>query len=578
MRAGSGLVRLALLSGGRAVDKVERTIAIEPPGELVRALHPGEVVDGAGRFRFDLPAAAAAASSRGVLRLFRGAADQALDGLDGMLAEPHGCFEQASSTTYPNLLVLRLLRGAPRMEAVRARARDLVGQGYQRLISYEVTGGGFSWFGEAPANQVLTAYGLMEFVDMAAVYPVDPALIARTRTWLLGKQQRDGSWRPDPAWLHDWSAMQSKLATTAFIAWSLAESGARGRPLERALAYLRARRADLARSPYLLALWAAAESAHGGARNPALAALLRAGASDGGGLGFRARGATLLHARGQSADVQVTALAATALARGGRRVEARRALDWLWKARSGSYGWGTTQSTVLALRAAALATAPAPTSGILHARIDGRAAGTIDLASIDVPSLTLPALPPGRHELTLEGDARGQLRADLRLSWRERSAARPQAAGLSVALTAPTTSIPLGGRASFAATLKNLTREPLAMPTAVLPIPPGFAADPSSVARLRRTPGVSRVEDQGDSLVVYLLDLAAGAAIDLRYQLDAHAECSVLQRPASAYAFYTPELRGRSSAHRLTVRRGVPAARSAAPPEHHRSPPRPVWW
>ncbi len=75
-----------------------------------------------------------------MLRLFRGAADQALDGLDGMLAEPHGCFEQTSSTTYPNLLVLRLLRGAPRMAAVRARARDLVGQGYQRLISYEVPG------------------------------------------------------------------------------------------------------------------------------------------------------------------------------------------------------------------------------------------------------------------------------------------------------------------------------------------------------------------------------------------------------------------------------------------------------
>ena len=576
LRAGDGRVRLALLADGRAVDQVERTIAIEPPGELVRALHTGEVLDGAARFRFELPAAAA--TSRGVLRLFRGAADQAIDGLDGMLAEPHGCFEQTSSTTYPNLLVLRLLRGAPRMERVRARARDLVGQGYQRLISYEVQGGGFSWFGETPANQVLTAYGLMEFVNMAAVYPVNPALIARTRAWLLAKQQRDGSWRPDAAWLHDWSTVQSQLATTAFIAWSLAESGARGRPLERALAYLRGRRADLGRSPYLLALWAAAESAHQGTRNPALASLLRAGTSEGSGLGFRAAGKTLLHARGQAADVQVTALAATALARGGRRAEARRALDWLWKARSGSYGWGTTQSTVLALRAAALATAPAPSSGILHARIDGKPAGTIDLASIDVPSLTLPALPPGSHELILEGDAPGQLRADLRLSWRERSAAREHAAGLSVALTAPSTSIPLGGRASFAATIKNLTREPVAMPTAVLPIPPGFAADPASVARLRRTPGISRVEDQGDSLVVYLLDLAAGAAIDLRYQLDAQAECSVLQRPASAYAFYTPELRGHSSAQRLTVRRGAPTGRTATAPDHHRSPPRPVWW
>ena len=42
-----------------------------------------------------------------------------------------------------------------------------------------VKGGGFSWFGNEPAHQILTAYGLLEFSDMAKVHDVDPALIAR---------------------------------------------------------------------------------------------------------------------------------------------------------------------------------------------------------------------------------------------------------------------------------------------------------------------------------------------------------------------------------------------------------------
>jgi alpha-2-macroglobulin-like protein len=555
-RAGRGSVRLALVAGGRAVDRVERAIAIDPPGELVRSLRTGDVVDGGAHLRFDVPAAGAAAagSPGGVLRLFRGAADQARDGLDGMLEEPHGCFEQTSSTTYPDLLVLRLLPDGPRTAAARARARGMVGRGYQRLLSYEVAGGGFSWFGETPANQVLTAYGLMEFVDMAQVYPVDPALIARTRAWLLGKQLADGSWRPDHREMEGGARLDTPLATTAFVAWALAESGARGRGIDRALAYLRGHRAALARSPYLLALWAAAESARPGRASPALPLLLRAAEATRGGLWFRAAGTTLLHARGQSADVQVTALAATALARAGRTPETRRALDWLWQARSPTYGWGTTHSTVLALRAAGLAAPPAPTSGLLRARLDGQPIGTIDLASIDVPSLRLPAaLAPGAHDLVLDGQAPGLLRADLRVSWRERLAPRAARAGLSVSLDAPAAPIALGSPASFTATIENLTAESIAMPTAVLPIPPGFSADPSSLAALEHVSGISRVEDHGDSIAVYLLDLAPHGRVDLAYRLDTNAECNVLLRPATAYAFYSPELRGRSAATRVRV-------------------------
>ena len=53
---------------------------------------------------------------------------------------------------------------------IAATASNYIQLGYQRLLSFEVGGGGFDWFGRGPANVVLTAYGLMEFADMAKVY------------------------------------------------------------------------------------------------------------------------------------------------------------------------------------------------------------------------------------------------------------------------------------------------------------------------------------------------------------------------------------------------------------------------
>jgi len=37
--------------------------------------------------------------------------------------------------------------------------KKYVGTGYQRLLTFEVQGGGFSLFGQPPADPFLTAYG-----------------------------------------------------------------------------------------------------------------------------------------------------------------------------------------------------------------------------------------------------------------------------------------------------------------------------------------------------------------------------------------------------------------------------------
>lgn len=548
---GEARVRLDLTEAGAPVDAVERTFPVEAPGRLERRVVSATLDARAPRLNFTLPPGAAPGTLSGALRIYRGPADAVLDGLESLIAAPYGCFEQTSSTTYPNLMVLRLLDPSdPSHAATRARAADFVATGYQRLVGYEVPGGGFSWFGEAPANRVLTAYGLMEFADMAAVYPVDPALIARTRDWLIAAQREDGGWDPDENWLHDWSAAQGAVSTTAWIAHALAAAGGADEALSKARGYLRANAAELSADPFLTALWALAEDPDG-AHAP-VTALRRHLMPAAPGARLYA-GKSLFAAAGQAADVQATALAARVFHRNG--IDAAPLREWLWTARSPGGGWGSTQGTVLALHAA-LDAKPPKTLPPLAVALDGQPHATLDLDGAALPTLPLPPLAPGEHAFTV--DATVPLLTDLRWQWRGEGIPTAEVNGIEVTLTPDREAITRGGAVEMTLTLQNPGAEAIAMPTAEVPVPPGFTPDRESLARLQAEGRIARYEVLGSQINLYLTRLAPGEVITLPYRLDADAECDVIQRGPQAFAYYAPDVRGAAAPLRLRV---------TAPPE-----------
>jgi uncharacterized protein YfaS (alpha-2-macroglobulin family) len=151
------------------------------------------------------------------------------DGAEAMLQEPYGCFEQTSSTTFPNILVLQLLqksgRSNPRIEK---RALELIDKGYKRLAGFEVKSGGFDWFGNPPSHEALTAFGLIEFFEMQKVYSkVDADMIERTRKWLLSRRNGDGTFHQLNHGLDNFSATKPQI-TDAYIVYALSETGVNG--------------------------------------------------------------------------------------------------------------------------------------------------------------------------------------------------------------------------------------------------------------------------------------------------------------------------------------------------------------
>src|SRR6185369_8979529 len=95
--------------------------------------------------------------------------------------------------------------------------------GYERLTSFETKTKGYEWFGEAPGHEALSAFGLLEFTDMSKVRQVDPAMLLRTREWLLATRDGKGGFKRERRALHTW--IEDEDCSNAYILWALLQTG-----------------------------------------------------------------------------------------------------------------------------------------------------------------------------------------------------------------------------------------------------------------------------------------------------------------------------------------------------------------
>ncbi len=242
--------------GANKSDAVARSVEVVPDGKEFLVSQSGRL-EGKIAHTIDIPPEAIEGASKIFVKVYPGMMSQVVEGLDKMLRMPGGCFEQTSSSTYPNVLVLDYMKTSGKITPeLQMKAEGFINAGYQRLVSFEVPGGGFEWFGQAPAHSILTAYGLMEFYDMSKVHPVDPAIIARTQQWLARLQQPDGSFRPSAGGIAEGAInkMQDNiLRNTAYTVWALASTEYSGPELPRGADFLRGH-LDEMKDNYTLAL------------------------------------------------------------------------------------------------------------------------------------------------------------------------------------------------------------------------------------------------------------------------------------------------------------------------------------
>jgi len=566
-------------TGSLLADAVVRAVRVKPDGRQVQATVNGLLEPGGEGVAHELtiPEAAVPGASDLVLKIYPGVFSQLVEGLENIFRMPSGCFEQTSSTTYPNVLALAYLRALDlEMPAVELKAERFVRAGYQRLLTFEIDGGGFEWFGRAPADAVLTAYGLMEFCDMAGVCDVDPALIARTRRWLMEQQENDGFWGARRSGIVRDAvvgAAGERLLTTAYIAWAVAESlaaepgfsrGARSssgtqvirRGLERALDAI-AEGARSVEDSYTLALCANALIA--GGRTAEVRDVLEwlAGFQRSGEAGAHWEGTTqgVTYSRGEVLAIETTALAAYAFLKARERLPlAHEALKWLITQKDAHGTWRSTQATVHALRALLLGAeltgaidrplqvAVAAQGELIHEiQIEPQTSDVVRLISLrDV-------IIAGTNRVELRSEGRGtlayQIVATHYLPWEDLQPETGDERPLSIEVSYDRTRLELDALLTARVDLAYTRTGQAPMTIVELGIPPGFSAVSGTFDALVAEGVIERFSLSGGRAVLYFRSLDGGRPVSFRYQLRPGFPARVQAPPALVYAYYEPEQR-----------------------------------
>ena len=552
-------------------DIVVREIEVVPNGREQNLVFNGRLETTAWH-ELNFPAESIPDASNIFVRLYPGPLSQVIEGMDSLLRLPFGCFEQTSSSTYPNVLALDYMKRTKKLTPeVHVKAEGYIANGYQRLLTFEVPGGGFSWFGNAPANKILTAYGLMEFYDMSKVHDVDPKLILRTQQWLAAQQQGDGSWKPDASFINEGATNRyntNVLRITAYLAWALGNTGYQGRALEKAQQFIETHM-DAKADAYTLAVMANFAADYAKDREftrQAMQVLLDARTEKDEQAWWSAE-ETSVYATGTSAAVETTGLAAQALLKwGGASGTARKAMNYIATKKDASGAWGTTQATIMALRALLLATekGAADVSGTLEVVLNGKTAEKLTLTRENNDLL---------HQFVFKGvDAKGGNTVEIRFAGKGGLAyqvvgqyflpwdKKPKNEPLSIDVGYDRTHLAQDDIAMATATIKNNLPKPANMVMVDLGIPPGFdllSEDLQAYHEKSAGQKSGRLEKfslTATQAVLYFNSLSQGETVTLRFRLRAKYPIRARTFRSRVYEYYDPDVNSIAQPIQLEVR------------------------
>lgn len=585
-------------TGSTMSDAVRKQVAVRPDGQATASATSGKLAP-TQRFTLTVPENAVPGTAQVTVKVYPGIVSQIVDGLEGMLQEPYGCFEQTSSTTYPNVLVLDYLKTTgqanPRLQL---QAEQYINLGYQRLLSFEVNGmpGGFSLFGDPPAQTMLTAYGLMEFSDMRQVSYVDPALIERTATFLFQRQQPDGSWQPLGMTIE--SGLENlgdgNLLPTAYLLWALADAGyGDSEGVQRGVDYVQAQLAQYLApqasqsnsplatpgqqlDPYAAALIANALIAAAPERATAqidqlIDQLLNSATSDADGYYSWSSGmTTYMGGYGNVSNIETAAMTAIALLRRGQHLDvAQGAIDSIISQRDPNGMFYTTQTTILALKALLLAAEQGGEAGdaTITVMLNNDRVETINItdANSDVVQLVRfddlnPSDLNGGNELAIFVEGQRSLQyqviTEYYLPW-ESVAPAPEA-GVRIDVAYDRTELQVNDIVNVTANVELLAPGVAGTLLVDLGIPPGFTPLTEDWDRLVAQGDIQRYDFTGRQILVYLTDVPSGQPRTLAYRLQARFPIEAQTPSSQAYDYYTPEQSDTDAPQRIVVKLGVP--------------------
>lgn len=529
---------------GTLADAVQRPLRIVPPGFPVNLSYGGKI-SGEQEVRVTLPDDWVPGSLEVTLAAYPSSLADIQKGLEGILQEPNGCFEQASSSNYPNVLTLGYLEEHRIADPqVTRRARELLKSGYGKLTGYECPDRGYEWFGGNPGHEALTAYGLLEFRDMARVYDVDRTMLDRTAAWLRSRRDGRGGFLRNDRALDSFGGAPTDI-TDAYIVWALAEAGDKDIDAELAHVGRLARESDDA---YLVALAAAGTLAAGrdDEARPLVKKLKTMQADDG---HLTGKNGSITRSGGLSLEIETTALAALAWLRAKDfTAPAERAVEWIVSHRQGQGGFGSTQATILALKALithAKTHRATVTVGELIVKRGNDVIGRQQFAAgehnaIEVAGLAAQ-LTPGENQLKISLSGDNQMPYGLDVSYRVRRPPSDADCAVRLSTELAAAEVDAGQTVALKAKLQNAREEGQPMTVAILGLPAGLEVRKEQLDELKDAGRLDYYELRAREVICYWRSLAPRQTIEWTLDLVAEIPGRYTGPASRAYLYYTAE-------------------------------------
>lgn len=483
-------------------------------------------------------------------------------GLEALLREPNGCFEQTSTTNYPNLLVMDYIRESNQnLPEVEKRALGLLERGYQKLLSFECNNSqknirqGYEWFGgNAAPHEALTAYGLMQFKDLSKVMNVNMAMVKRTSDFLMEQRDGKGGFKRNPRALDTFGRAPAEI-TDAYIVWSITEAG-KDEDVSLELKTLK-EKASGSTDPYFLALVANSLINRGDAdgANKILKVMVSQQKGDG---HFDSQSTSITGSGGRDLQVETTALALLALLKSNQneyQVASRKTAEWIGKQRGGAGGFGSTQATILALKsliAFTKANKKTVQSGEVKIFLGEKllanhlfAAGSSEAMTLDIPQPE-KNLQPGDNTLRLELSGGNSFPVTIGWTYNTLKPASEGLPPLNLQAALASRDVSEGAAVQLKVRLENSAEKGKGMATAILGIPAGLSI-PEDFKQLKdlcrvpedgSRPRLAAFEVLGRELVLYWRDLAPREVVELNLDLIARVPGEYAGQASRAYLYY----------------------------------------
>jgi hypothetical protein len=428
--------------------------------------------------------------------------------------------------------------------AIIEKTRGLLDSSYKKLTGFETRSNGYEWFGAAPGHEALTAYGLMQFVDMSQVRSVDKEMLDRTRAWLLSRRNGQGGFNLNPRALDSFGGAPVET-TNAYIVWALVEAGEKG--LEKEIARVKAF-ANATQDSYVVAL--AANILHATGDSTGARQLMDRLAKTQDATG-NVKGAvtSITRSGGEGLAIETTALSVLAWMRDpAYAANAEKSLKWIVEANKNGR-FGSTQSTILALRSivaydAAHAGPKAP--GKVRLVLDGKAIGEpVAFTANTQGAIVLPEfageLGPGKHTLVLTMEDGSKMPFSMSLKYHSTLPDSAEQAQVGIRVALRDQHIQEGAVTEAIVSIENKTDHVIPTPVAIVGIPGGLEVRHDQLKELVKSGKIDAYEVIGREVVLYWRSLKAKDSFELPLSVVAAIPGTYTGPASRAYLYYTDE-------------------------------------